>query len=919
MKKLLSLLLTILIFSMSFNSYLFVCAKENASPALWTPDFLDGTKFNEGAVGFPSDYVFDISSMRTKWSSGSTGFYAEVPKELFQAIAEGKHTVTLIDGLGTKHIYKPGDIASDIAEQTATVYKVGSRYRKGSSYIKMAASIAAASDMNIDADSFKAWDNCSFLQIISGDKAVTACEVRLSVTSSNNMAGGVIDSTAGGNAAYMYDCAVNNSLYIYEYASGSLTVRPTQTAVAAEKTEISFERSNTVIAGDTGDKQYFITDRAMRSNDIVYGLWRDEFVKNGEFNTSAQGFPEDYTFNLVTANAYRSRITNQISTSVKYGIKKELFYAVKHSGQTVKLLDDCASYIISPEDITADITEDEFGEIVYFGSCFRTGASYPPTARKYATAQGIIGYDDQFRMGEEFVFWQYNDFPNNILSGCDVELRVQNGGRVEYDNVARDFDGIQQRFYEYAKAESLYAYVYYNREFYGASQPDNNTMLYPSAAEDGKSVRFYLRSGTGYNKRCYLLSNINPVLNANTTAQSEAAAELIAALPETVGTSDSVAVKTARRAYEGLSYSAKALIAEDYKLFAAETELLIAKISDNVTLEDEEAIFKAKKAYSALESNAAAAVGNVQKLSNALNSFELLRPAIKVACVGDSITKGSYAANLKTKSYPARLQEMLGNEYKVLNFGVGGSTLLKNGNKPYWNQQYYKDSLDFKPDIVIIMLGSNDAKAVNWDTYGSEYGADMKALVESYRALDSDPKVYIATSPTVYDTLVGISDSVVSGKVVPLQKQAAEALNCALIDVNSATKDKSDLFVDGVHAKDDGYFLIAKTMFKGLGITCKHTAVHYNSRLEPTVMHKGMSGDCYCCHCEEKLYNSKELSALGDLNGDSEVDLLDLIRLKKYVSSSNTNITEGTGDLDKDGEIDSVDIAIMRKSLLDVR
>ena len=80
-----------------------------------------------------------------------------------------------------------------------------------------------------------------------------------------------------------------------------------------------------------------------------------------------------------------------------------------------------------------------------------------------------------------------------------------------------------------------------------------------------------------------------------------------------------------------------------------------------------------------------------------------------------------------------------------------------------------------------------------------------------------------------------------------------------------------------------------------------------------------MSGDCYCCHCEEKLYNSKELSALGDLNGDSEVDLLDLIRLKKYVSSSNTNITEGTGDLDKDGEIDSVDIAIMRKSLLDVR
>ena len=52
---------------------------------------------------------------------------------------------------------------------------------------------------------------------------------------------------------------------------------------------------------------------------------------------------------------------------------------------------------------------------------------------------------------------------------------------------------------------------------------------------------------------------------------------------------------------------------------------------------------------------------------------------IRVACVGDSITFGSGIKNRDQNSYPAQLGAMLGEKYEVRNFGVGGATLLKNG------------------------------------------------------------------------------------------------------------------------------------------------------------------------------------------------------------------------------------------------
>lgn len=92
------------------------------------------------------------------------------------------------------------------------------------------------------------------------------------------------------------------------------------------------------------------------------------------------------------------------------------------------------------------------------------------------------------------------------------------------------------------------------------------------------------------------------------------------------------------------------------------------------------------------------------------------RPAspIKVACVGDSITAG-YLASPASNAYPARLQQMLdakfGNgSYEVSNFGAGGATVQRGADSPYWNRTQFAQWTNSTWDIVVMMLGTNDAK-----------------------------------------------------------------------------------------------------------------------------------------------------------------------------------------------------------------
>ncbi|WP_052446813.1 GDSL-type esterase/lipase family protein [Candidatus Soleaferrea massiliensis] len=189
---------------------------------------------------------------------------------------------------------------------------------------------------------------------------------------------------------------------------------------------------------------------------------------------------------------------------------------------------------------------------------------------------------------------------------------------------------------------------------------------------------------------------------------------------------------------------------------------------------------------------------------------------VKIACLGDSITIGFDLAGTSS-AYPAQLQRMLGPEYIVGNFGRNSLTLLKKGDLPCWNSSEYQQSLQFGADIVIIMLGTNDVKPENWWAK-DEYISNYLELIDSYRAVNPDVEVYVATSPTVPGNgSWGITDPLVTGELVPLQKEVAALSGAALVDINAVTKPTDGLFNnDNVHPNAKGYELIAKTFCDAL-------------------------------------------------------------------------------------------------------
>ncbi len=193
----------------------------------------------------------------------------------------------------------------------------------------------------------------------------------------------------------------------------------------------------------------------------------------------------------------------------------------------------------------------------------------------------------------------------------------------------------------------------------------------------------------------------------------------------------------------------------------------------------------------------------------ALQSIKLELPTdrkIKVACVGDSITHGT--DDRVHPAYPSYLQDILGDNFEVGNFGVGGTTLMSSDNisAAYTKCEMYQPGLDFNPDVVIIMLGTNDSGAYAFKRFDEYYDSDYQALINTYKALPSNPKIIVATSPY----LVGVEHKV-NEVIVPHQRELFTKLENVdgVVDIFTWSKDRHYLYTDGVHYSPEGYYSLA--------------------------------------------------------------------------------------------------------------
>lgn len=194
---------------------------------------------------------------------------------------------------------------------------------------------------------------------------------------------------------------------------------------------------------------------------------------------------------------------------------------------------------------------------------------------------------------------------------------------------------------------------------------------------------------------------------------------------------------------------------------------------------------------------------------------------IRIACVGDSITQGvgatGWASGDYTYAYPQQLQSILGDDYLVGNFGKGGAYVYNIGRDNttlyYPNTTEYTNSNAFDADIVIIKLGTNDARVMHSEADSAGWKECFKELVNHYKNLESSPTVYVMSSITMKNYDQEKEASLVT-HILPQQKAVANELGCVFLD---SYNDLYDIFSsgegfasDGLHPNNTGYAAMAE-------------------------------------------------------------------------------------------------------------
>ncbi len=182
---------------------------------------------------------------------------------------------------------------------------------------------------------------------------------------------------------------------------------------------------------------------------------------------------------------------------------------------------------------------------------------------------------------------------------------------------------------------------------------------------------------------------------------------------------------------------------------------------------------------------------------------------IRVACVGDSLTQST--------SYPYTLWNLLGNQtYDLYNFGAGSTTVNLVSDTPYMNTTVYQDALDYKADIVLIMLGTNDAQP-SLVPYNETFVEDYKAVIQSFQALPETPDIYVVLPPPIYGTQDGkMNPEFFAQTLIPYIQQAADETGVPTIDVYSQMVGHAEYSTDGVHLTYEGGEVVAGTVYAAI-------------------------------------------------------------------------------------------------------
>lgn len=187
----------------------------------------------------------------------------------------------------------------------------------------------------------------------------------------------------------------------------------------------------------------------------------------------------------------------------------------------------------------------------------------------------------------------------------------------------------------------------------------------------------------------------------------------------------------------------------------------------------------------------------------------------KIACIGDSITKG-FGLPDPEDCYPAKLQQLIGEERSLVqNFGVNGATVLRNTPSPYAITMECEAALEWDPDIAVIELGANDILYIPGQE--DNFIFDYKCIIEAFMAQNT--QVCLATLTPVL-SVYGINDNdlkIRHQKIQGLIGRLAKTYSLPMIDIwspiNNALTSNPYVLQDGIHPTEIGANILANSIY----------------------------------------------------------------------------------------------------------
>ena len=141
--------------------------------------------------------------------------------------------------------------------------------------------------------------------------------------------------------------------------------------------------------------------------------------------------------------------------------------------------------------------------------------------------------------------------------------------------------------------------------------------------------------------------------------------------------------------------------------------------------------------------------------------------------------------------------------------------MLNKGDRPYMKEQAYQQALAFNPNIVVIKLGTNDSKSFNW-VHKADFIKDTQTMIDAFKALPSQPEIYLCYPSKAYLTGESINDDIISKEIIPMIKKVAKKNKLPVIDLHSAMDGMPELFPDHIHPNEEGAKVMAKAVYDAI-------------------------------------------------------------------------------------------------------